>query len=160
MTKAESATDVRIRPARLEDAEALATLATQLGYPSTPEEIAARLRQILPHPDHAVFVAEQPGAGARGFAHVLAGIALESGLRAEILGLVTDEALRSRGIGRRLVAEAERWAQARGFPVLCVRCNVVRSRAHRFYEELGFECAKTQKYFRKSLPGSGESTKP
>ncbi|HKM90664.1 MAG TPA: GNAT family N-acetyltransferase [Candidatus Acidoferrales bacterium] len=160
MTVAATTNEIRIRPGRFEDAEALATLATQLGYPSTPDEIAARLRQILPHPDHAVFVAELPGAGARGFAHVFAGIALESGPRAEILGLVTDESLRSRGIGRRLVAEAELWARARGFPVLCVRCNVVRAGAHRFYEDLGFECAKTQKYFRKSLAGRGESTKP
>jgi GNAT superfamily N-acetyltransferase len=160
MTDAASTIEVRIRPAQSEDAKALADLATQLGYPSTPDQIAARLRQILPHPDHAVFVAEMPGAGARGFAHVFAGIALESGPRAEILGLVTDASLRSRGIGRRLVAEAERWARAHGFAVMCVRCNVVRAAAHRLYESLGYECAKTQKYFRKSLPGSGEPGKP
>jgi len=158
MTEAATTNGVRIRPGRLEDAEALATLATQLGYPSTPDEIAARLRRILPHPEHAVFVAELPGAGACGFAQVSAGIALESGPRAEIIALVTAETLRSRGIGRRLVAEAERWAQARGFAVICVRSQVKRTEAHRFYEGLGYECAKTQKYFRKSLAGSGEST--
>ena|SRR5271155_2232193 len=154
MTDAAGASEVRIRPARLEDAEALANLATQLGYASTAVQMTARLRQILPHPDHAVFVAELPGSGACGFAQVFAGIALESGPRAEILGLVTDASLRSRGIGRRLVAEAERWAQARGFAVICVRSQVVRADAHRFYEGLGYECAKTQKYFRKPLPGA------
>jgi len=159
MTDAAGAIEVRIRPGRLEDAEALANLATQLGYPSTPEQMAARLRQTLPDPDHAVFVAEPAGARACGFLHVFAGISLESGPRAEILALVTDESLRSRGIGRRLVAEAERWAQARGFAVICVRSQVVRAGAHRFYETLGYECAKTQKYFRKSLLGSGESEK-
>ena len=158
MTDAASTSEVRIRPGRLEDAEALATLATQLGYPSTPDEITARLRRILPHPDQAVFVAELPGAGPRGFAHVLAGVALESGPRAEILGLVTDESLRSRGIGRRLVAEAERWAQARGFTVICVRSQLKRTDAHRFYEGLGYECVKTQRYFRKSLPQVGVAT--
>jgi GNAT superfamily N-acetyltransferase len=157
MTDAASTFEVRIRPAQFEDADALANLATQLGYPSTPDQIAARLRQILPHQDHAVFVAELPGAGARGFAHVSAGIALESGPRAELLGLVTDASLRSRGLGRRLLAEAEGWARARGFAVICVRCNLVRAESHRFYQNLGYECTKTQKYFRKSLPESGES---
>ena len=153
----EAASTVRVRPARLEDSEALADLATQLGYPSKKEEIAERLRQILPDPDHAVLVAELPASGACGFAHVFAGISLETGARAELLGLVTDGKLRSRGLGRRLVAEAERWAREKGLGALCVHCNVVRTEAHRFYETLGYECAKTQKYFRKRLAAKGES---
>jgi len=157
MTDAGGTMEVRLRRGQLEDAEALANLATQLGYLSTAEQMAARLRQTLPDPDHAVYVAEAAGAGACGFLHVFAGISLESGPRAEILALVTDEALRSRGIGRRLVAEAERWAQGRGLAVICVRSRLARTDAHRFYETLGYECAKTQKYFRKSLPASGES---
>ena len=155
MTEAASAP--HIREARMEDAEKLADLATQLGYPSSADEMTERLRRILPDPDHVVYVAEVRGAGARGFAHVYAGIALESGPRAELLGLVTDASLRSRGLGSLLVAQAERWAQAKGFATLCVRCNVVRADAHRFYERLGYECAKTQKYFRKSLAGNGGS---
>ena len=147
----EPAAATRIRPARGEDAARLADLATQLGYPSTAEDIAARLRQIQADPSDAVFVAEVPGRGACGFAHLHAGIALESGPRAEIVGLVTDASLRSCGIGGMLVAEAERWARSKGFSNICVRCNVVRADAHRFYERLGFQCSKTQKYFRKSL---------
>jgi GNAT superfamily N-acetyltransferase len=158
MTDAATISEVRIRPARIEDAEAIAILATQLGYPSTPHQIAPRLRAILSHPDQALYVAALPGTAACGFIHLLAGMSVESGPRVEILGLITDENLRSRGIGRRLVAEAERWAQARGVAMICVRSQVKRTDAHRFYEGLGFECAKTQKYFRKPLAGSGEST--
>ena len=158
MPEARSAT--RIREAQMEDAEKLADLATQLGYPTSAEEIEARLRRILPDPDHVVYVADLPGAGARGFAHVYAGIALESGPRAELLGLVTHASLRSRGLGGLLVAEGERWAQAKGFATICVRCNVVRPDAHRFYERLGYHCSKTQKYFRKSLAASAASGQP
>ena len=153
----EPAAATRIRPARGEDAARLADLATQLGYPSTAEDIAARLRQIQADPSDAVFVAEVPGRGACGFAHMHAGIALESGPRAELVGLVTDASLRSRGLGALLVAEGERWARFRGFTNMCVRCNVVRADAHRFYERLGFQCSKTQKYFRKSLAAPGPS---
>lgn len=152
----ERASTPRIRPARMDDAERLAELATQLGYPATPAEIEARLQQILADPDHVVYVAEVPGEGACGFAHMYAGIALESGPRAELLGLVTHAALRSRGLGSLLVAEAERWAREKGFTTMCVRCNVVRVDAHRFYERLGYQCAKTQKYFHKSLAASGK----
>jgi len=153
----EAAPPPRIRQARLDDAEQLAHLATQLGYPSSAAEIASRLRGICADPAHAVYVAEVEGAGARGFAHVHATIALESGPRAELLGLVTDAAMRSRGLGALLVAQAERWARAKGLETFCVRCNVIRADAHRFYERLGFQCSKTQKYFRKSLAATAAS---
>lgn len=151
---AEARSELRIREAQMEDAEKLADLANQFGYPSSPDEMAERLRRILRDPDHVVYVAELPGAGACGFAHVSAGIALQSGPRAELVGLVTHASLRSRGLGARLVAEAERWAKSKGFATMCVRCNVVRADAHRFYERLGYQCSKTQKYFRKSLDGT------
>jgi len=156
----EPALSPRIRQAQLDDAEALAVLANQLGYTATAADIAARLRSILPDPSHIVFVADVPGRGPCGFAHMHGTIALESGPRAELLGLVTDSALRSRGLGALLVAESERWARAKGFDTFCVRCNVIRTDAHRFYDRLGFQCSKTQKYFRKSLGASSASKSP
>jgi GNAT superfamily N-acetyltransferase len=157
---AEARTEPRIREAQMEDAEKLADLAGQFGYPSSTDEMAARLRRILSDPDHVVYVAELPDAGACGFAHVSAGIALQSGPRAELVGLVTHTSLRSRGLGARLVAEAERWAQSKGFATICVRCNVVRADTHRFYERLGYQCSKTQKYFRKSLDATRGQKQP
>jgi GNAT superfamily N-acetyltransferase len=148
---------VRVREARQGDAAALADLATQLGYPSTPAELAIRLERILKHPEHAVFVAEADGSLVRGFAHVSGEVILQSGERAELHGLVMDEAMRGRGIGRLLVAEAERWAAAHGYPTMCVRCNVVRAETHRFYEQLGYRCSKTQKHFRKTLEENGKA---
>lgn len=147
----ETASGARIREARLEDAAALAGLATQLGYPSTPEELAARLKRILGQPDQCVLVAETDGNEPRGFAHIAAGMALQSGEKAELVGLVMEESLRGRGIGRKLVAASERWAASHGFGTMVVRCNLVRTDTHRFYEQLGYECSKTQKHFRKSL---------
>ena len=143
--------NIRIRVARAGDAVALADLCTQLGYPSTPAEVAARLEHILGDPDHVVFVADLTEGGVAGFVHGFSGIALETGPRAEILGLVADAGRRGQGIGRRLVAEVERWAQSKGHNALTVRCNVVRTAAHGFYDGLGFECTKTQKHFRKKF---------
>ena len=146
-----SAVEMRVRVARAADAGALAELCTQLGYPSTTAELEQRLERLMGEPDHVVYVAEVPGYGVAGFLHASSGMALETGPRAEILGLVADATLRGRGIGRTLVAEAERWAREKGYTALHVRCNVVRNEAHAFYEGLGFARVKTQTNFRKEL---------
>lgn len=140
-----------IRPARLEDAPALAPLSTQLGYPATAAEIAARLDAILADPDQAVYVAETSGQVA-GWVHVAHYLTLESGAAVEIRGLVVDENRRGSGLGRALVLQAEAWARDRGVRVVRVRSNVVRAGAHEFYRRLGYSLVKTQHAFRKSLP--------
>ncbi len=140
-----------LREARPEDALALAELAGQLGYPSSPEEIARRLEEILEHGHGAVFVAEGEDGSAVGWIHVYYCPTLIADKEAEIGGLVVDEGHRSKGIGAALVEKAEGWARAQGCRTLIVRANVIRHRAHKFYERLGFVEVKTQKVFRKSL---------
>jgi GNAT superfamily N-acetyltransferase len=139
-----------IRPASPADVECLAALAGQLGYPSTLAQIEKRLRAIADDAGHAVFVAEQNGAMA-GYLDVFVLRTVESEPRAEIAGLVVDENARSRGVGRRLMESAEEWARAQGCNVVSLRSNVIRTRAHAFYERLGYSLIKTQKAFRKQL---------
>lgn len=141
---------VRVRAATLADAAALAPLSGQLGYPATPEEIALRLRRILDDAEHAVFVAEAGGRIA-GWVHVFVSRTVEAHARAEIGGLVVDEAARSQGIGRALMAHAEAWAREKGCEAVGLRSNVIREQAHAFYERLGYRLIKTQKCFRKAL---------
>jgi GNAT superfamily N-acetyltransferase len=141
---------VRVRAATLADAAALAPLSGQLGYPSTTEEIAQRLRRILGDAQHAVFVAEAAGHIA-GWVHVFVYRSVEAHARAEIGGLVVDEAVRSQGIGRALMAVAESWAREKGCKAVGLRSNVIREKAHAFYEGLGYRLIKTQKCFRKAL---------
>ena len=50
-----------IRLARADDAEALAGLTTQLGYPTEPDAQARRLRPLLDRRDDAVLVAVDAG---------------------------------------------------------------------------------------------------
>lgn len=140
--------DPVLRPAAPADVPALAGLATQLGYPNTPEQIAGRLAALGAVPGHAVLVAEQPGDGAViGWIHVGSTRWLESDPYAEIGGLVVDAAWRGRRIGERLVRAGLAWAAAEGFREMRVRSNVVRADAHRFYERLGFARVKTQAVF-------------
>jgi N-acetylglutamate synthase-like GNAT family acetyltransferase len=89
--------ELRIRRAKLQDAQRLAELATQLGYPSTAAQLCQRLRQISPASQNAVFVAEAKDAGVVGWLHVSKQALLESDIRAEVNGLVVKEGYRSRG---------------------------------------------------------------
>ena len=78
-------------------------------------------------------------------------LVLESGERAEIVGLVVSAGNRRAGIGTTLVQAAEAWARSRGFADISVRSNVLRDAAHEFYERLGYTRIKTQHAYRKTL---------
>ena len=135
----------------LQDAEAVAALSGQLGYPSTPAEIGRRFRALDGSPDSQVLVAEGESGMVIAWIHVCATRHLESDSVAEVVGLVVAEDARGRGIGRALMAEAERWSLGRGYATVMVRSNVIRVPAHAFYQRLGFEIAKSQYKFRKSI---------
>ena len=144
---------VRIRKARRSDAERIAQLSGELGYPATAGQIATRLRQLKPGSKHAVFVAECSDAtvGLVGWLHVSVSHLLESDIRAEVNGLIVAEGQRSAGAGAKLLEAAEEWARRHGCQGMNVRSNVIRERAHGFYERNGYEHYKTQKAFRKPL---------
>ena len=143
-----------VRVATLEDAERIADLSGQLGYPATPEEIVRRLRRLEDDPQHVVYLAELregPRSGpVIGWIHVQECHMVASDPRAEVAGLVT-EGHRGRGAGRLLMEHAEQWARSRGCREVLLRSNVIRAEAHAFYEKLGYETLKTQKVFRKFL---------
>lgn len=142
---------IALRPATLADADSITALTAELGYPGDPAATRQRLQQLLPARHELVLVAEHAGV-LIGWLHAQTRIALESGLQAEIIGLVVSATHRRTGAGRALVRAAEEWAVARGTPVLVVRSNVLREESHRFYLSLGFTHAKTQAVYRK--PGT------
>lgn len=142
---------VVIRKARQSDAEEIAKLSGELGYPATGAQITERLRRLTPASEHAVFVAESPTTGVIGWIHVSKDHLLESETRAEVNGLVVGDGQRSIGAGAKLLAAAEQWARKQGCKTMNVRSNVIRDRAHAFYLREGYEHYKTQKAFRKAF---------
>ena len=139
-----------IRQMRAEDAAAVAALTTQLGYPSTEDEIRRRYDLLKDRWDARVCVAQLSGRIV-GWIHVQATYLLECDARAEIWGIVVHEDARGNGVGRSLIAAAEEWAAQRGFRVMAVRSNSLRVESHGFYEHLGYKVIKTQNAFRKNL---------
>ena len=141
-----------IRVATIADAAEIARLSAQLGYPAPVETFAARLRRLLDSRVHAVLVAvSDADRHLAGFIALEQRITLESGERVEIVGLVVDADARRGGVGRSLVAAAERWTGERGLDEVFLRSNVVRPEAHPFYEGLGYTRTKTQHAYRKRL---------
>ena len=137
-----------MRAARASDAATLASLAEELGYPTSEAEMAERLAALSPADGvFAAILGETPVA----WIHVTIVTLLESARHAEIRGLIVTTPLRSRGIGEQLVAYAEQWARDRGVTRIRVRSNALRERTHAFYERLGYTTAKTQKVFDKKL---------
>lgn len=146
---------VCIRPAATRDAARIAELCGHLGYPSTSEEVAQRLRRLSDDPQHATYIAErcdgQDVGMLIGWLHVEERHLIEVDLRAEVTALIVAEEYRRSGAGRLLMEQAEVWAASRGCGMMVLRSNVIRADAHAFYEKLGYENFKSQKVYRKAL---------
>ena len=140
---------VDVRSARGEDAQAIAALSAQLGYPVPADLLAVRLARILERRDELVLVACTAAGAIIGWVHGAEQRFLEADARCELLGLVVASDHRREGVGRRLVAAVERWAEDRGLGDISVRSNVTRAESHPFYERLGYRRAKTQHVYRK-----------
>lgn len=147
-----------IRATRRDDADAIARLVTQLGYPATAPQVRSRLTQLAAETSRAAFAAEQEGRVVG-----LIGVRVEcgyefDGLIGRIDVLVVDESVRGRGIGKALVEVGERWLRQRGASRVLVSTAHRRTATHRFYESLGYE--STGLRFSKSVDARGGAAPP
>jgi GNAT superfamily N-acetyltransferase len=140
-----------IREMTAEDADQVAALSGELGYPSTPEQIVARLEGIGKHTKARAFVALDGNGRVQGWVHVYGRYHVESDRTAEIGGLVVAAEWRSRGIGRALMGAAEAWAREGGYGQVRLGSNVARDDAHRFYRNLGYTISKSHYRFQKPV---------
>ena len=147
----ELSSEITVRPAGIADADAIALMCGQLGYPSTAEDIERRLAETAGDPGAAVLVADSRRDGVVGWIHIRALRLVTRDACAEISGLIVDEARRGRGIGTRLMAAAEEWSRGQGLGTLRLRSNVIRDEAHAFYRGRGFASSKTSLLFTKTL---------
>jgi GNAT superfamily N-acetyltransferase len=139
---------ITVRPPTVFDAQALAALTAELGYAARPEEMRARLA-ALPS-SHFVAVAEMNGRVA-GWVQAEHRVNLETGDKAELVGLVVAAAARRAGVGSALVRAAEQWAAKRGLRTIVVRSNAARAESHDFYERIGYARTKSQHVYSKPL---------
>ncbi|HEY5628054.1 MAG TPA: GNAT family N-acetyltransferase [Candidatus Limnocylindrales bacterium] len=130
--------NVTVRPATPDDAERLASLLTDEGYPAGSSDLAARIERYASLGSQ-VLVAEAAG-DVVGFVTVLVLPRFEvDDLFARVTSLVVDAGVRERGIGRLLMQAAEDQAKAAGAAWLEVTAGHHRPDARRLFESLGFD---------------------
>lgn len=138
--------ELRIRHALPDDLPALVRLLAddQLGAqrenPHSPlDGYLAALDAIHADPNNELLVAclrdEIIGTLQLTF---IPGLSHQGAWRAQVEAVRIDTRLRSQGLGGALMAHAIDRARARGCRLLQLTTNKVRTRAHRFYERLGF----------------------
>ncbi len=138
---------VTVRAAVASDAERLASLLTDEGYPAGASDLAERIERFSSQ-ESRVLVAEA-GGEVIGFIafHLLP--RFETAERfVRIVALVVDPGVRERGIGRLLMTEVEAAARAEGASFLEITAGHHRPDARNLYESLGYD-AGVAAYLRK-----------
>ncbi|PSL43234.1 ribosomal protein S18 acetylase RimI-like enzyme [Salsuginibacillus halophilus] len=132
---------MEIRQAATRDVKQIAQLLEQLGYPTTIERLHQRIKVIEAHPNHDIFVCETQ-EGIVGMIGLNTGLFyVQDGSYVQISALVVDQNHRGQGIGKKLLEEAEQWADKKGAAVTTL--NIDKHVEHRtpqqFYTKMGYE---------------------
>ena len=152
--------DIYIRPAQLSDHDQLVRLREALWPDASADELSRELMQILEGKaavtlPHIILVAEASDGTIAGF--------LEIDLRSHadgcnpsrpvgfIEGWYVSENHRQKGIGRKLLAEAEEWARGQGCAEIASDTWLDNVLSQRVHEALGYEEVDRCVHYRKTL---------
>lgn len=141
--------EIAIREAGTKDAEAVAELVGQLGYPTEMAAVESRIERLVKDPASEIFVAvaDRQIVGLATL-HLVPLIEYD-GPACQLTALVVAEGQRGRGVGRKLTQAVEDTARARGCFGVVVTSGIWRPDAHAFYRAYGFE--ETGRRFIKAL---------
>ncbi|MGH8191571.1 MAG: GNAT family N-acetyltransferase, partial [Rhodanobacteraceae bacterium] len=105
---------IRVRGATAGDADALACLAGQLGYPTDAEAVTRRLDEIVANDAGIVLIAVDPQGAVCGFAHARPERSVITEPFVDLAALVVAESARGAGVGKALLAAVEAWVRQQG----------------------------------------------
>jgi GNAT superfamily N-acetyltransferase len=143
-----------IRLVSQNDANILANLITQLGYPLPPQEMEQRITTYLKLENYYIYAAicEDKIVGVVAFAVIE--LFHRPGKLARITALVVDQHYRQQGVGKVLINYIEKKALHLGCENVELTSGAHRapSGAHKFYKSLGYADIEHNKiYFRKKI---------
>jgi len=143
--------EISIRPARLDDADALCRLnREEMGYDYPAALTAQRLERLLTSPGDRIFVAEQDGEVA-GYVHAQHYELLYADPMKNIMGIAVSAAHKRKGIGAALLRRVEEWASDDGCAGVRLVSGATRTAAHEFYRRCGYGGGREQLNFKKML---------
>lgn len=132
---------MKVRELQIEDIPHLVHLMDQLGYPTSLEKLEIRLSNIQSQANYHTLLAELDNkvVGMVGLCHNLFYEYDSSYVR--IVAFIVDINHRRKGIGERLMCEAEKWAikQGASYVMLNSGNREERRAAHNFYLNMGYE---------------------
>jgi len=129
------------------DADWIASLLSEEGYPAGGSDIVRRLERFA-EIGSSVRIAER-GEDRLGFVAVHLMPRFEhDDLVARVIAMVVDPAVRARGVGRALLGEVERLAAESGAAFIEATAGHHRREARRLFESAGFDASLTT-YLRK-----------
>ncbi|UOQ43826.1 GNAT family N-acetyltransferase [Halobacillus salinarum] len=142
-----------IRQAVAADSQKLQPLLNTLGYPASLVSIKERMERIVQHSDYMTFVFEEREEllGMVGMSFSLAYHKDEPHVR--IIAFVVLENAQGKGIGRKLMKQAEAWARQKGAGTLMLNSGNRKEReeTHNIYRHMGFAGTATGFYKNISL---------
>lgn len=141
---------MQISKAKLGDASGLATLAETMGYKTDEAGVRTRLMKILTREDHCLLVAKDEEKVV-GFCHGYIRLLVEVEEAVEIGGLAVVEEWQGKGVARKLIEAMEGWAGGIGVKRIVLSSNILRAKAHGFYEHMGYVKSRQQFAFEKGL---------
>ena len=128
-----------LRSAMIADADDVARLLTELGYPCEIDEAAERIDAIAANDRQALVLARREGA-------VCGLVALDfmyylplGTITCRVTALVVTPTAQGLGIGRQLLKEAERRARGGGASRIELTSGSQRTEAHAFYRACGYK---------------------
>jgi GNAT superfamily N-acetyltransferase len=132
---------IEIRPYQDNDLHSLADLMSDLGYPTTTEQLKHRMDIIQRLPLYYTFVAtiDSEVVGMIGCREVYDYEG--DGVAVQISALVTKKEHQGQGVGKAMVSFVEQWAKEKGAAVIFLTSGnrPERERAHQFYRKKGFD---------------------
>lgn len=139
-----------IRKAQIQDLASIHSLAEQLGYSISTQEMEENVKVILNHPDYELLVITENNLVA-GWMSLHVRYAIETSHFLQITGIIVDDKKRGKGYGKMLVNYAEAYANEKGIKKLALYSNNKRTEAHQFYLRQGLVKTKDSSWFAKNL---------
>ncbi|MBS4210508.1 GNAT family N-acetyltransferase [Bacillus sp. FJAT-50079] len=131
---------MKIRVATMDDIHELTTLMFHLGYPTKTENMIKRFTHIKANPDYHTLLASYDNKMV-GMVGLVKGHYYEwDGIYVRIVALVVHTDYRNKGIGNKLLEEAESWAKNIGAIGIILNSGKrpERTNAHKFYTSRGY----------------------
>lgn len=136
---------ISIRTMQPTDIPQLLELMSELGYPTTFEELKKRFELLRNHVDYETLVAVKDDK-VIGFAGMCKALAYEfTGIYVRILSFTVSSKQRQKGVGRILLIACEEWAIEQGAEVITLNSGIREERqiAHLFYLSNGYTAKST-----------------